>query len=345
VFAIQDEIAAAVTTALKIQLVDELPHAYVTDPRAYDLYLQARELADQQTEASVLAAESLLLELLAIDPDYAPALVLLGDSYMFLGAWNLRPMDESFERAEAYAEQAVEAAPSFSEAYVLLARLAVRHDRDLAKGQRRIEQAIRHDPANLSARYMATLFDALQGEHEERVKLARQRVQLDPLSGEAHWILGHSLMTARQYDESLAVFRRMRELSPDAAAGHAALAEVLFLQGEYEEALAEFNAEPWKGFTYYGRAMTYFMMGDQAKSDAAMDALLGLDDAELWAAQIAMAHAVRGEKDEAFDWLYRGLELNDQGVHNSQIYPFLDKLRDDPRFGEFVEQIWSGRDS
>ena len=41
VFAIQDEIAAAVTTALKIQLVDELPHAFVTDPHAYDLYLKS----------------------------------------------------------------------------------------------------------------------------------------------------------------------------------------------------------------------------------------------------------------------------------------------------------------
>lgn len=34
VFVIQDEIAAAVATALKIQLVDELPHSFVTDPRA-----------------------------------------------------------------------------------------------------------------------------------------------------------------------------------------------------------------------------------------------------------------------------------------------------------------------
>jgi TolB-like protein/Tfp pilus assembly protein PilF len=343
VFAIQDEIAAAVTTALKIQLVDELPHAYVTDPRAYDLYLQARELVDQHTEASTLAAESLLLELLAIDPDYAPALVLLGETSIFLGGWHSRPMEESFERAKTYAEQAIEAAPSFSDAYLLLSQLAKDHDRDLARAKRLIDKAIEHDPASFRARLHASWLSALAGESGLSIELAEEQVQLDPLSGQAYWTLGYAHLFAGQFDESAEAFRQVRKLTPDRVGLHTALGRSLFLAGEYEQALAEFDAEPYPGFTHYGRAMIYFKMGEQAKSDAALDALLSLDDAESWAAQIASVHAVRGEKDEAFEWLYKALELNDQGISNMQLFPFLENLHDDPRFAEFVEQLWSGR--
>lgn len=342
IFAVQDEIAAAVTTALKIQLVDELPHAFVTDPQAYDLYLRARELISTQTEARALEAEALLLELLKIDPTYAPGLVLIGDVEVFLGLWSFRPMAESFERAEDYGRRAAVAAPAFGGGYTLLARIAIRHERALSKGRRLIQEAIRRDPSDLQARLVAGRLDALQGKHVESVKLAREIARLDPLSGEAYWSLGHALMQARKYDESVAAFRQLLELAPDATAGHAALAEALFLAGEYEEALLEFDAEPWEGFTYYGRAMTYFEVGEREKSDAALEKLLNLDDAESWAAQIAMVYAVRGENDEAFEWLDRGLALNDQGVHGTQAFPFFDNLRSDPRFDEFVQRIWSG---
>ena len=121
VFEIQDEIAGEVVNALKIQLVDELPHAYVTAPAAYDLYLQALPLIDRQTESSVTAAESLLLQLLEIDPDYAPALCLLADASVFFAEWNYRPMEEAFERARSYARRATEIAPDYSDGYAKLA--------------------------------------------------------------------------------------------------------------------------------------------------------------------------------------------------------------------------------
>jgi TolB-like protein len=44
IFAVQDEIAAAVVAQLKLKLLDAAPHAKATDPRAYALYLQARHL-------------------------------------------------------------------------------------------------------------------------------------------------------------------------------------------------------------------------------------------------------------------------------------------------------------
>ena len=342
VFEIQDEIAGQVVNALKIQLVDELPHVYVTDPQAYELYLKALPLFDERTEVSVSNAEALLLQLLEIDPEYAPGLVLLGESELFYSSWVIRPLDQSYERARSYGLRAVAAAPTYSGGYVLLANVARRYDRDLIKASRLLDKAVNLDPGNIEARYISALLKALQGDHEMWVEIAREQVLLDPLSSPPYWDLGGALKYARQYDESAKAYRELLAINPDRTAIHAYIGEVLLLAGNYQEAMAEFDAEPMDILTYYGRAMTFHALGDDAQSDTAMEKLLSLDNADGWAAQIARAHAMRGENDEAIKWLYRALELNDPGVLRSQMHPFLDNLRDDPRFDEFLKKIYSG---
>ena len=49
IFAVQDEIAAAVVEQLKVTLLGAAPKAKTTDPEAYALYLQARQLGPQRT--------------------------------------------------------------------------------------------------------------------------------------------------------------------------------------------------------------------------------------------------------------------------------------------------------
>ncbi len=342
VFEIQDEIAGEVVNALKIQLVDELPHVYVTDPQAYELYLKALSLFDEQTEASVSNAEALLLQLLTIDQEYAPGLVLLGESELFFGGWNFRPVDQSFERARSYGRRAVEAAPTYSGGYVLQAKVALSYDWDLIQASQLLDKAVNLEPRNIDARAVSADLKSLQGDHETRVEIARERVRLDPLSSQPYWSLGQALFIARQYDESAKAFREVLAINPGTTVIHGAIGEMLLLAGNYREALAEFDAEPYDVFNYYGRAMTFHALGDDDQSDTAMEKLLSLDNADGAAAQIAMAHAMRGENDEAIKWLYRALDLHDQGVWNSQTNPFFDNLHDDPRFDEFLKELYSG---
>jgi len=78
VFAIQDEIAAAVVAALKVTLLGEVPHARVTDSEAYSLYLQSKAYSDKASKEGFEEAVALLTQALAIDPEYADAWVELG---------------------------------------------------------------------------------------------------------------------------------------------------------------------------------------------------------------------------------------------------------------------------
>src|SRR5262245_2557107 len=73
IFKIQDEIAGEVVKELKVKLLGAAPKVRTTDPKAYALYLQARELGRQQTAEAYAKSDVLYRQVLQIDPRYAPA--------------------------------------------------------------------------------------------------------------------------------------------------------------------------------------------------------------------------------------------------------------------------------
>src|SRR5262249_33960356 len=73
IFKIQDEIAGEVVKELKVKLLGSAPKARTTDPKAYVLYLEARELGLQGTAEAFAKSDALLRQALEIDPRYAPA--------------------------------------------------------------------------------------------------------------------------------------------------------------------------------------------------------------------------------------------------------------------------------
>ena len=73
IFAIQDEIAADVVKQLKLTLLGAAPKARTTDPEAYALYLQAKQLGQQFTAEAFRQSDALLHKALAIQPRSASA--------------------------------------------------------------------------------------------------------------------------------------------------------------------------------------------------------------------------------------------------------------------------------
>src|SRR5262249_57027042 len=73
IFKIQDEVASKVVKELKVTLLEPQPKARTTDPKAYALYLQAKQLARQYTAEAFEKSDALCRQVLEIDPRYAPA--------------------------------------------------------------------------------------------------------------------------------------------------------------------------------------------------------------------------------------------------------------------------------
>ncbi len=92
IFALQETVAQAVTTALAEKLGISMQSPLVRGPthskKAYDLYLQGRALNARLWGDSVLTrAAELLEEAVALDPDFAEAWVLLGDVHQRMGIY------------------------------------------------------------------------------------------------------------------------------------------------------------------------------------------------------------------------------------------------------------------
>src|ERR1051325_1595737 len=107
IFKIQDEIAGEVVKELKVKLLGAAPKIRKTDPNAYALFLQARELWRQYTPEAFAKSDALLRQVLEIDPGYAPAWVQLGSNLTNESSIDLLPAQEGFARAREAVEKAL----------------------------------------------------------------------------------------------------------------------------------------------------------------------------------------------------------------------------------------------
>ena len=58
-----------------------------------------------------------------------------------------------------------------------------------------------------------------------------------------------------------------------------------------------------------------------------------------WTFEIAEVYAFLGDADEAFAWFDRAIERRDASLLETVTDPFLDGIRDDPRFDELLERL------
>jgi hypothetical protein len=78
IFAVQEEIAAEVVERLQVSLLGGAPRVASTDPKAYALFPQSRQLGRQRTAEGFQKAVEVLEQAIAIEPEYAPAIAHLG---------------------------------------------------------------------------------------------------------------------------------------------------------------------------------------------------------------------------------------------------------------------------
>jgi TolB-like protein len=133
VFKVQDEIAATVVSELKIKLLGPAPKVSTTDPKAYTLFLQAREIGRQFTRAGFEQSNDLYQQSLALDPDYAAAWEGLASNYCDQAFSGLRPIDEAIRFARDATNKALTLDPTSARAHSRMSWIASSYDLDLSR--------------------------------------------------------------------------------------------------------------------------------------------------------------------------------------------------------------------
>jgi TolB-like protein/lipoprotein NlpI len=339
IFAIQDEISAAVVDALKVTLLGEAPKSQQTDPEAYRLYLEGQYFFNQRSQASLIKAAELLERAVAIAPDYAPAWGELAFVQLWMGASGGMEIDESIELAEHSTMQALELDPNLSLAHTTRAIRYIFYDFEFERGLQEYKRALDLDPGGALGLGGYGIALKTLGRFDESVPYMLEAMKRDPLVPETYNNLGTTYLSMSEWGLAESNYLRVIELSPEYVGVRNRLARLYLFTDQPQKAL-DIARQERDDEVYRPSALSvaYYSLGDQARSDQELARLIE-QGADVGAYQIAQTYAWRGETDEAFNWLQHGLEIRDSGLAAILGDWTLQSLWDDPRWEVVLKEL------
>ncbi|MEP6789529.1 MAG: hypothetical protein ABJB40_13905, partial [Acidobacteriota bacterium] len=160
----------------------------------------------------------------------------------------------------------------------------------------------------------------------------------DPLSASFWHNLGLTSHAAGLIAESEKAFRRAIDLAPQRFVSAALLALVMMDQGRINDALEQAMREPDEFWRLWALAIIHHVAGNQTESDEELQKLIG-EHAAHNDYQIAEVYAMRGETENAFEWLERAVDERDAGVTHAKVNPRFHSLNNDPRWAPLLTKI------
>jgi TolB-like protein/Flp pilus assembly protein TadD len=345
VFAVQSEIATAVTEQLKIKLLgapaksDAAPSN--NNLAAYNALQQGTFYFRLGTEEGTRKATEFYGEAIRLDSRYALAYAQLSAAWRQLAATWLgggAEANEGFAKARNAAQTALSLAPDLAAAHEALGFVLVTPDLDFAAAEAEFRKAEKLAPADAGPKFALSFLFAAQGRLAEAENIMRQTLPLDPLGVTRYLNLARILIAGGRYDEAEAALRKAIELQPAAARLHAYLTTLDVIRGDAAAALQDAQLEP-KGFWRdYALALALQIQNDQGAADAALQKLID-ENAVSGPFQIATVYGLRKEPDKMFEWLERAYTQHDPGLTQLLGTPFILNYGDDPRFAAFCQKL------
>jgi len=345
IFAIQDEIAAAVAEHLKVTLragSAERGAVGTTNLEAYDLYLQGRAL-QLRRGAAVVRARDLFERAVSLDQEYVDALAMLADSSRIMGLYSLAPPHDVMPRAKAAAENALRLQPDHAEALATLADVSMIYDFDEATAASHWERALASDADHTRSRAQRALWWMIfyHGRMRDGVQECARTVEADPLSAWAASMHAVAQALAGRPADAEREATRAITLDRDSFFAHWILQGTRLWGGDPQgsiaaagPALAMSGRSPFVlGFL----AEAYAAAGQRPRATALLAELEARATVEYVGASFRAAAAnAAGDLDGAMDLLALAVDERDGFVLMALRRPFWEPIRAHPRFGEIM---------
>ena len=345
VFAMQSEIATSVAGALKTTLLGKAIESADKPPSgnldAYNALLQGRFYAARRNRADYLKAVDYYQQAIKLDPGYGIAYALLAIAQQWFNNWvaNADERKTTSPLARANANKAVALNPQSAVAQGALGINQAWSDIDYPAAEATLKKAVALDPSNPETLYQLADVTGCQGRLDEAVAMMRKVLAMEPLNASFHFYTGQFLLALGQLDEAEAELKRAIDLQPTAVGFHGYLAMAYIKHGRLDQALLMAKAEPSPALQRGALAMVYLAQNDNTRAQAQLAEVIRLD-ADYSQLLIADVYAVRGDADQAFAWLNRGLAARDPGVAALYEDPFLvPALRNDPRLAVLMKKL------
>jgi TolB-like protein/DNA-binding winged helix-turn-helix (wHTH) protein/Flp pilus assembly protein TadD len=343
IFKIQDEIAGAVVTALRVHLLTVQQRSaknelHTENLEAYDLYLKGKQSYNQAAAAGYQRAMTAFQAAIALDPNYGAAYADLALAQYWLADQTAQPGDVTgYDRALADAEKAIALDPRLAAGFSARGFVRAVYRFDFVGGQADLDKAVALNPGDAWVLHRSAILLGILGNLPEAIAREEQALALDPLSAEICMRLGFFLMADQQLARVRPLYEKALAIAPDFILPQAHLGELELLEGQPEPALATFRQTKVKDFSLTGQAKAEYSLGHRDASQRILEQLIA--ERPPSSASIASVYAWRGEKDKAFQWLERAYTERDAGITWLKIdFSFRD-LRGDPRYKALLKKM------
>jgi len=342
--ATQREIAAAITQKLQLKLAGGetkgITKRYTDNNEAYQLYLKGRFHFARRTDEDIRRSIELFQQAIKLDPNFPLAYVGVSESYNVMPSYPYMSPNEANPLAKAAVAKALEIDPDLPEAHTVAGMIAATYDWDWDKAEREFKRSLELD-SNLAITHYryAWVYLSPLGRHDEAIAEMKRAMELEPLSLVQGANFAGVYLYARQYDKALEQAKKTYDLDPNLVTGQNWMCHSYNLNGMYAESLA-ISEKLSNRSLLSALGYAYAKGGQRQKAETVLNQWKELEKtkyvANYW---MATVYAALGEKDAAFAELEKSYREHDWFFQRLRSDPFMDPLRDDPRFKDLVRRL------
>jgi serine/threonine protein kinase/tetratricopeptide (TPR) repeat protein len=329
---LQSDITRDVSKRLRVQMTGEeqrrLGSAGTTNPEAYRLYLEGRQLWYGRTPEGLKKSIDLFQQAIAADPNYALAYTGLGDTYNVIPSYGAGITSrQAGLLADEATRKALELDDSLPEAHTARAN-ALTFALKWGEAEKEYRRAIELNPNSAAAHYFyAFTFLVAEKRFDQALEEFRLALSLDPLSPIMNTNYATTLMDAHRYPEALAQFQKTLERDPNFRPAHHKLAQLYAATGDFANAVSELHKFIPVPGSWSPDAKGYRDLAQVG---------LSKPDSMTW---VALAMAATGERNKAFEYLDKGFSAQEIELVLCIRYPTLDSIRSDRRYADMMRRL------
>ena len=352
--AVGDEIVRQVSGRLGVKQTGEvdkrLAKRYTENQQAYELYMQGRNLLDEETRETVGKSRAYFEQAIAKDPNYVLAHAGLADSYTYAWFFDLETPDKAIPKAREEALKAIQIDSSAGEGHNALGIIKLYYDWDWAGAEQEFRRAGELSPNSPYVRHWYAHYLESTGRLPEANAIMLQILDTDPLSPMILEDVYTEFLWTHQWEQALRISQRLHAAFPNDRLVSHGTPLVYEGLGRHQEALAaleKLRATPVKVLPWIPSVGTLLArLGERAEAEKVLTNLKnGMNKGRIqdYVAVASLCFAL-GDRNQGFAYLDQAYEARDRAHVRYDLAIlissyWLEDVRNDPRFAAFLKKM------
>ncbi len=239
VFALQEQIARAITDELKVVLVgaqqQRLVPVATTNAEAYALYLRATSIFDRRDGPSFPDAVAALEQAIALDPKFARAHSRLAALHVVMGSFGGVELAKMHRRVLQHANDALALDPTLAEPHAAMGLSYGKQRGGLIQQREELDRAVQRDPDDVTSNFWSGLSLLMTGYREKGLAQIEHALAIDAMMPNVVRWRGIVFLYDNDLDRAEEFLTRAR--SSGLFMANRELSEIAYARGDVDEAI------------------------------------------------------------------------------------------------------------